>query len=52
MNTSLNNLSPVWTHLSQSVIVRGEGPYLYTNTGQRLLDFICARAKRIFKRPA
>jgi len=41
MNTSLNNLSPVWTHLSQSVIVRGEGPYLYTNTGQRLLDFTC-----------
>ncbi|MFT5370431.1 MAG: 4-aminobutyrate aminotransferase, partial [Candidatus Latescibacterota bacterium] len=41
MNTSINHLAPVWTHLSQSVIVRGEGPYLYTNTGQRLLDFTC-----------
>ena len=41
MNASLNNLSPVWTHLSQSIITRGEGPYLYTNSGEKLLDFTC-----------
>jgi len=41
MPTDASHLSPVWTHLSQSVITRGEGPYLYTDTNQRLLDFTC-----------
>lgn len=32
-------LSPVWTHLSQIVVERGEGCYLYDATGNRYLDF-------------
>lgn len=32
-------LSPVWTHLTDAVITRGEGCYLYDSTGRRFLDF-------------
>lgn len=36
---SANLLSPVWTHLSQIVVERGEGCYLYDSEGHRYLDF-------------
>ena len=40
MNISENkNLSGVWTHACEHIIVRGEGSYLYTETGEKLLDF-------------
>jgi len=32
-------LSPVWTHLTEIEMVRGEGVYLYDGTGKRYLDF-------------
>ena len=35
----LNQLSSVWTHLTQAVIDRGEGAYLYAQDGRRYLDF-------------
>lgn len=33
------HLSPVWTHLSQIVVERAEGCYLYDPAGNRYLDF-------------
>lgn len=36
---SASLLSPVWTHLSQIVVERGEGCYLYDSDGHRYLDF-------------
>jgi 4-aminobutyrate aminotransferase-like enzyme len=33
------HLSPVWTHLSQIVVERAEGCYLYDSEGNRYLDF-------------
>jgi len=41
---SLHHLSPVWTHLSDEIIERGEGAYVYTAGGRRLLDFTCGIA--------
>lgn len=35
----LNALSPAWVHLTESVITRGEGCYLYDAAGKRHLDF-------------
>lgn len=32
-------LSPVWTHLSDAQIVKGEGIYLYDDNGNRYIDF-------------
>lgn len=32
-------LSPVWSHYSDLVVERAEGPYLYTSDGARHLDF-------------
>jgi len=32
-------VSPVWTHLSDVVVERAEGVYIYTSDGQRYLDF-------------
>jgi len=32
-------LSPVWTHVTEAMIVRGEGVYLYDREGKRYLDF-------------
>jgi len=32
-------VSPVWTHLSDVVVERAEGVYVYTSDGQRYLDF-------------
>jgi 4-aminobutyrate aminotransferase len=40
----LHHLSPVWTHLSDEIIERGEGAYVYTAGGRRLLDFTCGIA--------
>lgn len=37
--SSANLLSPVWTHLSQIVVERAEGCYLYDSDGNRYLDF-------------
>lgn len=38
-NTSLDALSPVWTHLTEFQPVRGEGIYLYDEDGTRYTDF-------------
>ena len=38
---SLELLSPVWSHLTQIVAVRGEGAYLYDAAGTQYLDFTC-----------
>jgi len=35
----LNLLSPAWTHLNQSPIVRGEGTYVFDAEGKRFIDF-------------
>jgi 4-aminobutyrate aminotransferase len=32
-------LAPVWTHLTDLLIERAEGAYMYTSDGRRLLDF-------------
>jgi len=39
-----DHLSPVWTHLTNQVIDRGEGAYVYTASGRRLLDLTCGIA--------
>jgi len=39
-----DHLSPVWTHLTNEVIDRGEGAYVYTASGRRLLDLTCGIA--------
>jgi len=33
------HLSPVWTHLTEIVVERGEGIYLYDREGKRYMDF-------------
>lgn len=38
-DTSKAHLSPVWTHLSDIVVERGEGCYLYDSDGTAYLDF-------------
>ena len=35
------HLAPVWARYSQIVVERGEGAYLYTTDGQKMLDFTC-----------
>ncbi len=35
----LNNLSPVWTHLSDLVIDHASGSWMYTADGRKVLDF-------------
>ena len=40
-NPSIANVSPVWSHLLDKVIVRGEGAYLWDQEGRRYLDFTC-----------
>jgi 4-aminobutyrate aminotransferase len=37
-------LSPVWTHYTDIVVTRGEGPYLYDTAGNKYLDFTCGIA--------
>lgn len=39
MSTTMKFLSPVWTHLSDIVVERAEGCYLYDQAGVRYLDF-------------
>lgn len=39
MTSSLDHLSPVWTHMTQIQPVRGEGIYLYDADGKRYTDF-------------
>ena len=34
-----NHLSPVWTHLTELQPIRGEGIYLFDETGNRFMDF-------------
>jgi 4-aminobutyrate aminotransferase len=36
-----SHLAPVWARYSNILVERGEGPYLYTADGRRLLDFTC-----------
>jgi 4-aminobutyrate aminotransferase len=36
---SIENLSPVWTHLTQIQPVKGKGAYLYDEAGNQYLDF-------------
>lgn len=38
-NDSITHVSPVWTHLLDKVLVRGEGPYVWDQEGRRYLDF-------------
>jgi 4-aminobutyrate aminotransferase len=38
-DTTKSHLSPVWTHLSEIVVTKGEGCYLYGQDGDRYLDF-------------
>lgn len=37
--TAFDSLSPVWTHLTQIVVERAEGAYLYDVEGNQYLDF-------------
>jgi 4-aminobutyrate aminotransferase len=37
--TAVNLLAPVWTHMTHFQPVRGEGAYLYDESGTRFLDF-------------
>ncbi|HEX6385752.1 MAG TPA: aminotransferase class III-fold pyridoxal phosphate-dependent enzyme [Anaerolineae bacterium] len=39
LSDAAQQLSPVWTHLSDIVVERGEGCYLYDATGAAYLDF-------------
>ena len=39
--SSVELLSPVWTHLTQVQPVRGEGAYLYDEAGTQYIDFTC-----------
>src|SRR5574341_942299 len=41
MNDARQHLSPVWTHLTDMVVDRAEGAYLYDTDGHRWLDFTC-----------
>ena len=36
---SMEHVSPVWTHLLDKVLVRGEGSYVWDRDGRRYLDF-------------
>jgi 4-aminobutyrate aminotransferase len=36
---AMDHLSPVWTHLSNIIVDRGEGCYLYDRGGEQYLDF-------------
>ena len=37
--TWVDHLSPVWTHLTQIVVERAQGVYLYDSAGTRYMDF-------------
>jgi 4-aminobutyrate aminotransferase len=40
-NPTLSHISPIWTRSASLVAERGEGAYLYTTDGRKLLDFTC-----------
>jgi 4-aminobutyrate aminotransferase len=39
LTASIPHVSPVWTHLLDKVLVRGEGAYVWDQDGRRYLDF-------------
>lgn len=39
LKASIPHVSPVWPHLLETIIVRGEGAYIWDQTGRRYLDF-------------
>lgn len=41
MNVDTNHISPVWSRITNILVERGEGAYLYDVDGQRYLDFTC-----------
>jgi 4-aminobutyrate aminotransferase len=40
-NPTLSHISPIWSRSATIVAERGEGAYLYTTDGRKLLDFTC-----------
>ena len=38
-SAAMEHLSPVWTHMTDIVVVRSEGSYLYDAAGTEYLDF-------------
>ncbi|MEW5961883.1 MAG: aminotransferase class III-fold pyridoxal phosphate-dependent enzyme, partial [Chloroflexota bacterium] len=44
MTYDLSHLSPVWGRVTNLVIERGEGSYVYTREGEKYLDFTCGIA--------
>ncbi len=38
---NFEHLSPVWTHYSDVIVDHGEGIYLYSTDGRKLIDFTC-----------
>ncbi len=41
MNDNRNHVSPVWSRSAEILVERGEGAYLFTTDGRKLLDFTC-----------
>nr|MBI2905492.1 aminotransferase class III-fold pyridoxal phosphate-dependent enzyme [Chloroflexota bacterium] len=41
MKYDTSHLSPVWSRSAALIVERGEGAYLYTADGRKLLDFTC-----------
>jgi len=39
LEASIPHVSPIWPHLLETIIVRGEGAYLWDQAGRRYLDF-------------
>jgi 4-aminobutyrate aminotransferase len=39
MTPDLSHISPVWTRITDLVVERGEGSYVYTTAGEKYLDF-------------
>jgi 4-aminobutyrate aminotransferase len=39
LKASIPHVSPVWSHLLDTIIVRGEGAYIWDQAGRRYLDF-------------
>ncbi len=44
MTYDLSHLAPVWGRVTNLVIERGEGSYVYTRDGQKYIDFTCGIA--------
>ena len=39
--SALSHISPIWSRSATLIAERGEGPFLYTTDGRKLLDFTC-----------